>query len=391
MVEEARYTKVDSMALRRVFRIVVLFCISAGTCAASQMLDRETPNWVQKVVPDLTRSRTGISPRLIDENRAGVVFVNDGQLITYAVVHDGGGLSLRDSPEPSSPFRLHVWLLDAESGRSLFARYWNTRGHDSAVKVTSGGVLIKTGEVVKLYSSDFATARNLVLPRKNGMIVVSVSPTGKTIMINDLSQKLNGSHFWVLDGSTLKEKYSWSESPPLYHSYSISDMGIAAVDFSSHSSIIVSAFGSRIWKSVGKATGLCSNMNMPTLYSDQQLIYGCDQLIAMSLDGHILMTEPFPMGNFSSGKTVVTRGGRFAAVALDTIEVKTHLFTEPSSRVTATHIAVYDLLLKKRIATVNVDPMPKNDFDFALSPDGSKLAVLNDENLALYSISDHGN
>ena len=78
--------------------------------------------------------------------------------------------------------------------------------------------------------------------------------------------------------------------------------------------------------------------------------------------------------------------GRFVAVSLDTIEVKKHFLAESSQRVTATHIVVYDLILKKQILTVNVNPLPKNDYDFALSPDGSKLAVLNDRKVSVCGV-----
>jgi len=30
--------------------------------------------------------------------------------------------------------------------------------------------------------------------------------------------------------------------------------------------------------------------------------------------------------------------------------------------------------------------LPKSDYDFALSPDGSKLAVLNDRSVSLYAV-----
>jgi hypothetical protein len=32
------------------------------------------------------------------------------------------------------------------------------------------------------------------------------------------------------------------------------------------------------------------------------------------------------------------------------------------------------------------DPIPKKDYDFALAPDGSKLAVMTDDKLAVYAI-----
>ncbi|HKF03622.1 MAG TPA: hypothetical protein VKB49_14990, partial [Candidatus Sulfotelmatobacter sp.] len=85
-------------------------------------------------------------------------------------------------------------------------------------------------------------------------------------------------------------------------------------------------------------------------------------------------------------KKAVAQKEQRVAVSLHTVEVKKHLLTEPSSRATAIHIAVYDLSQKKRILTVSVAPLPKNDYDFALSPDGSKLAVLNDRRASVYSV-----
>jgi hypothetical protein len=189
----------------------------------------------------------------------------------------------------------------------------------------------------------------------------------------------------VLDAATAKVRYSWNESPPLYHHYSISDQGIAAVNLVGDF-IAVAGFGTSRWARVGEPAGLCASINMPTLYTDQQFVYGCDKLIAMSIDGHVLMTDSFPSGDASSDKTAVAQAGLFVAVSLNTIEVKKHFLAEPSVRVTATHIVVYDLILKKQILTVNVNPLPKNDYDFALSPDGSKLAILNDRNVSVCAV-----
>jgi len=349
---------------------------------------RAVPIWSKEVLAGRENPRTGGTPHILplDTNRAGVAFLSDGQLLVYEIDHDAGQLSSRISPEISSPFRLRLSLLDANSGKLAVNKDWGTRVHDSAIQVTAGGVLVKTGEIARLYTPDFAKSHDLTVPPENGSyLVTSVSPTGQTIMTNRISQKLNVSHFDVLDASTLKVRYSWNQSPPLYHHYSISDRRIAAVDFNNHS-IVVSEFGSNKWTTVGEPSGLCASMNMPTLYNDQQLVYGCDRLIATSTDGHVLMTESYPSGDTPSGKTVVAQRGRFIAVSLDTKEVKKHLLSEPSVRITATHIVVYDLILKKQILTVNVNPLPKNDYAFALSADGSKLAVLSDRKVSVYSV-----
>lgn len=210
-------------------------------------------------------------------------------------------------------------------------------------------------------------------------------------MLNDVIQdSLNHfhSHFNVLDVATGKVRYSWNESPPLYHYYSISDEAIASVDSDSHS-IIVSDFGSSGRRKVGETVGRCANQNMPTLYTDEQLVYGCDKLIVASTDGHVLMTDAFASGETSSDKTAAAQNGRFLTLALNTIEVKNHFLRESSMRITATRLVVYDLALRKRVLTVNVNPLPQNDYDFAMSPDGSKLAVLNDRDVSVYAVPVH--
>jgi len=52
----------------------------------------------------------------------------------------------------------------------------------------------------------------------------------------------------------------------------------------------------------------------------------------------------------------------------------------------STHLVLYDLHLRKRVLNLNITPLPELDYDFALSPDGSKLAVLNVRNVSVYSV-----
>jgi len=361
------------MMSAKAFGLLVWFLSAAWPSAAqSKQSGCDAPIWNQEVLEDLGSNRP-----------AGVVFLDDQQLIVYAL-EPSGQLSSRRNHEVSSAFRLRVRTLDVQSGRTRFTKDLNARPHRSTVQVTTGGILVNTGEIVKLYSTDFAKAQNLTLPPVDeaDMSITSVSPTGRTIMINHFNPKWNVSHLDVFDASTLTLKHSWSQSPRLYDDYSISDKGIAA------SGVVATDFGHTTWAVVGKAVGHCEG-NVPTLYSDDELVYGCRKLIAASTNGHVLMTEALRSGDEVSGRRAVAQGGRFVAVSLDSVEIKKHLLTEPSSRVIATHIAVYDLPLKRRALTVNVDPLPKNDYSFALSPDGSKLAILNHRNVSVYAVPIH--
>jgi hypothetical protein len=389
-VVERRSTPV-SPTMRSTLQVAgAIFIWSAALIFGAQprLPDCESPIWSTEVLAELGRGRSDVS-RFPDTGRAGVVFSNDSHLIVYEVDHDVGQPSAHTTAEILRPFVLRLLLLDSASGKVTLRREEATRALDTAVFATAAGLLVKTGSLMKLFSADLAQERDVSFSiNRNSGIRLSVSATGKTIMLNDVVQdslKRFHSHFTVLDAAMAKVGYSWNESPPLYHHYSISDEGIAAVNLAGDF-IAVAGFGTSKWTRVGEPAGLCASINMPTLYSDQQFIYGCDKLIAMSIDGHVLMTDSFPSGDTSSDKTTVARDGRFVAVSLNTIEIKKHFLAESSVRVTATHIVVYDLILKKQILSANIDPLPKNDYDFALSPDGSKLAILNDRNVSVCSV-----
>jgi hypothetical protein len=127
-------------------------------------------------------------------------------------------------------------------------------------------------------------------------------------------------------------------------------------------------------------------MNMPTLFSDDRLVFGCDRLIVASTDGQVLETESFVARESPPGKTVVSREGRYIALSLDTRRVVRHLLAESDVIVANTRIAIHDMVLKKVVLSLGIDPLPEDDFDFALSFDGSKLAVLNDRHVSIYSV-----
>jgi len=369
--------------------------------------DSGTPLWSTDVLPELGLGRRDV-PGFPDTRRAGVVFTNDGCLIVFQVDDRVVGTPPRTIAERLRPFLLRLLLLDPASGRVTLRKEERTSPRqaavfaktggllvksgppEAAVFATTGGLLVKSGPPMELYSPDLAQQRDLPFQfARNSRIEVSVSPTGETIMFNDVVEDPSRefhSHFSVLDARTLKVRYSWDQSPPLYNSYSISGRGIAAVDFDSHL-IVVSEFGRNAWRAVGKPFGRCFSSNMPTLYSDQELSYGCDRLVATSTDGQVLMTDVFPSHETSSGKTAVAQGGRFIAVSVETEKTKFDLLgLESTWRVTAIHIRVYDMALKKQILTVGVTPLPRKYYDFALSPDGSKLAVLNDRTVSLCAV-----
>jgi hypothetical protein len=381
---------------------------TAGCILAAQPTSlAQSPIWSQEVLPDLGRTRPGTSPHLLDgSNAAGVALLN-AQLIMY-FVEPTERLSSRKSPEISSAFQLRVFLLDTKSGKQILTRDWGTRRHDSAVQITSGGVLVKTGAIVKLYSTDFAQSRDLPLALDpNGSYFTSVSASGKTIAISHYFKKEKNwiSHIDVLDASSLKIRASWDQDPPIFY-LSMSDERFITIN-PFRRIVSLTQFGNTSQSKAVPTAGALGRGCPPggigvKMVSDESIVLeGCNKVLLLNPSGVSSALDAFA-DNASAGPAssqcgtyipsmfnkmaMVASGAPFVALSLPAIKVKKHLLTEPSVCLTGLQVAVYDLTLKQRVFTVNVDPLPKNDYDFALSPDGSKLVILNDRNVSVYSV-----
>ena len=170
--------------IRTLCLIVPFWWAGWAIVTQSKAPENPAPSLNEEVIEDLHSNRPErLSPdALLDINIAGVTFLNNQELIVYAL-EPSGHLSSRRSHETSSAFRLRVRILDIQSGKTLLTKDVNALPHGVAVQVTTGGVLINTGEIVRLYSTDFAKFRDLTSPGGEGdLSIMSVSPTGKTII-----------------------------------------------------------------------------------------------------------------------------------------------------------------------------------------------------------------
>src|SRR5215472_16461142 len=164
------------------------------------------PLWIHEVIEDFgyNHDQHFRADVRLDNEGTGVVFLGEQELIVYAL-QPSGRLSSRVSHEISSGFRLRLHVLDAQTGKERLSKDVSVRSHGSAVQVTAGGILVNTGEVIKLFSADFSKVKNLTSPT-NGVEgwLSNVSPTGTTILANRFNVKTNSSYLTVFDAKTLE-------------------------------------------------------------------------------------------------------------------------------------------------------------------------------------------
>jgi hypothetical protein len=347
-----------------------------------------------------------LKEHLWDSDRAGLVFLSNHEVLAYGVYEENKGFSSRIEPALTNPFILHAWRIGSRSGEVEDQKEWGTHVHDSAIRATSEGVLVKTGGLVKLYSRDFKQVRDLPLPLDAASrIAVSVSGSGKTIMINQRAPRMgNAFHdrLDVFDAQSLSHRYSRDQSPPFRPSdnaYSISDEGIVAAT-SSARAINYMPFGSLQWRLIFNDPSRTCVAGSPVLVTNNLIAILCKDLTVITTEGQYFSIpkeidqkgdqgggtcQPYP---FRVGNTV-SSGAPIIAFTLPLFKERKFLFREAELCLVGLEIIAFDLNLRKQIFKLNITPPPTEAYDFALSPDGSKLALLEDETVSLYAISNN--
>jgi hypothetical protein len=387
---------IKCLLCRYCFMRRTLFLILCTVLAAEAFAKEPAPGapqilWSSKILHDITAPDSRF-PEILDRNRAGVTFVDSSKLIVHVVNSDRDADSLIARQEHANPVRLHIYVLDADSGKPLLSREWGTSRRNSSVAVVEGGILVRTGSIVRLLTRDFAETKEIMfrdVVRANNfqwdLLQLSVSPTGKRVMVNSIDQGANESRLEIFAGEDLSPRSSWIQTPALYHLYSISDSEIVAAD-RNQSQLKRARFGSAEWQEYGEKTKE-GCLNLPTFVTaDLLLVQACERFLLLDHEGHSQLSYSLHGTGSLAHKIAFSSDGRHLVFSYSDLKIKKHTFSEPSVQVIARHVAVYDLRLNSVVLTLDIDPLPEVVYDFDVSPDGSKLAILCDGKVSVYRL-----
>ena len=360
--------------------VLILFFSRQGSSKTSRDL---SPVWTIDLAASGYQNDTSTHDQYLDlrASNEGVAFSDEGAMVAFFVTKaEIPELSNRKDAKLGSPFRLRAVFVDIPGRKIKSTNDWPTRALPSWLMPTADGkLIIRTGDSLQLYSSQFSLVKERPLEtsgRRFESWYVRGSPSGKVVW---LDHEDGGSNVEVLDASSLQRLFGW-EQEALGSWFSVSDHAIAKRPVSSPQQVIIKSVGDQ-WRVLYDA-GVGGCVGEPSFVSDNMLITGpCDSVGLISTSGEVLMKDKIPKGEHIEGDVAASRNGKMAAVSL--MRTKGGAF-DTSIRRSSTTVLVYDLERRSVVLRVEVNPLPRSSYHFALSPDGASLAVMTDSTVKIY-------
>jgi hypothetical protein len=317
----------------------------------------------------------------VSSSNEGLAFIDNATVVAYFVSKaEIPELSNRKDAKLGSPFRLRAVFGDIPNRKIKSTNDWPTRAFPSWLMPTADGkLIIRTGNSLQLYSSELVLVRERSLEASGQRLEtwhVKSSPSGRVLWLDHEDGRSN---IEVLDAASLQTLSAW-EQEALGSWFTVSDHAVAKSPPQAPQQVMIKSIGGS-WRLLYDAdTVMCAGA--PNFVNDEMLITGpCGAVGLVSTSGEIVMKDKVPKGEHLEREIAASRNGKMAAVSL--MRTKGGAF-DTSIRRSATAVLVYDVEHRSVVLRLEVNPLPKSSFHFALSPDGASLAVMTDSIVKVY-------
>jgi hypothetical protein len=318
-------------------------------------------------------------------------FIDNYTLVATFVVHESErNPELPRHDAANAPLRLRAIFLDALSGKIATSRDWPSDSIRSIIVTTlDREILIQTGDELALYGSDLQKLKSIKLPPSSPVEWGAViSPTRKNILFVRVHPELKQrplSWIWV-QTDTLDILHSWEAQPNGVES--ITDDKIALSTWCGYIGCGPTKLEIRglstDWVTIGPGGGRPSFVDSDALFLTGNLnTKSPAQLIRTN--GDVLFSEEQPSQGdiWWTSPTTSSQGDRF--IAAGTREEGGMAAFDVDGHSVLRKVLVYDLYSQGRTYVLDVKgPKIQDTMLFALSQDGSRLAILNKESVELF-------
>jgi hypothetical protein len=310
-------------------------------------------------------------------------------VVTFVTREGSDALPRRGQSDTSLPFRLHALFIEAKTGQVTAKRQWPTASDRSGIIPTTGdNFLVVTPDRVMLYSPNLDLVRELDVSLSRDAAldnwgVQTSHPSGKYLFIG---YGLTGSGLHgggsadenlgrkLVDVRNLEVLRVWTErGRSASHYLSMADDGTWLV-------------GQKIGKIGGPLDWLCLPCKPcgNLMFLNNQTLFSWDlylKWIALrGSKGNLLLEQHFLRGEVFRDVVHSADGCRFA-IALDKGKGGSTVL-DIGPHYSLNRIIVYDLAARQWIYTLDAKKLGmKHVSGLALSPDGSLLALINEDGI----------
>ncbi len=288
-------------------------------------------------------------------------------------------LPTREQP----PLAFHVVFFAGRNGRILQAKKWpTTEWYENALFASSSGSLVvQAGKALLVYSSDFklVAQRRLAAER----IVIEPSPAGESLLLRLISSRNIQTEVIRTSDLSLRAALTGSSADSVGN-------GAVVISRNAHAKPLVRQLFIQelstkrvnlIYEGRHKKCAMDASFVTPT-----SLYASCEpEAFVLTTTGEVLFKDKYGKRVSIDRDPRPAMSGQRFAVAITTLKGGSEILDLPS-HAERTSVIVYDLASRSRIIEVEVEPLPETTFDYALSTDGTLLAVLADGVITVYGI-----
>jgi hypothetical protein len=315
---------------------------------------------------------------------AGIDFVSENQVLAYTVCRaESIAFSRRNKFQKTDPYHLRAVIINTATARVEQHFDWPTHGKGSGVRVThQGDLLLHRDNFLELLSTDGRSLASLEIAKPGSEdTFVSVSPTVDIVAVSQgvLVKTRSAASATIFNSRNLHLLQNWQDNGDVW---GLSASTKTAVRSAMHQELLaMKTLASGEWKTVD--TGNLPVTGVPVFINDSQFaVPARDAVLLFNTAG--LLEAKLPCN--TAMKAIVSRN----ATTLGAIWVKSASHNPDPGRpkLTDAGIDIYRLPFTSRVTSIPINPPPGFGFDVAVSPNGSKLAIVDHLTVSLFEIPD---
>jgi hypothetical protein len=302
----------------------------------------------------------------------------------------------KQSSPPTIPAHLRVLLVDSRTGQQRTEHDWAVPSWPISLQVTgSGNLLLRAEESLRLYSRAFQLLQEKEIhPTADSSASgwtkwPRISASGQTLLFCVKSE--TGDRVEILKADSLQELDRFQKGARCLD-YAVSDASVAILGEHPTEPLVRNFYGAwQVLKLDGFSIGKNLMVENGSTFLNNSTLFGRNQIEggAITLEGTTLVTWSFPKKH-PWWKVVTSRGGEYFGVVEGRIRGNQTLDMDFA---TPYQLHVFSLAEKREVFRVEVPGQSpwiltckQFDQEYALSPDGSLVAVLTNGVVMMYEV-----